>query len=244
MDSLKEYMKICICFTGLQRTIHQTHQNIVSQIINPKHEYGIIFVTWRNESTDRFLSIFPQACVHYIDEITIDNEEFQQWKHSFQMHISWRRTYESTYALFRYFQQIYLWRETARFLSNFKEQFDLFMRIRTDIHILKYPVHLSYETIEDNTLYFPSEPKHSIFNNQKGCPDYYFLGRPSVVIKALSILDYLHKYKIRYIEDNPKWFPVPTLEENIVQPESSMYIFLEGEKINIEFLDNSIEIIR
>ena len=75
-------------------------------------------------------------------------------------------------------------------------------------------------------------------------PDYYFVGKPDVVLKALSILDYLDRYKINYIEDNPKWFPSPTQEDNIIQPETSMYTFLEGEGISMQFLENSIEIVR
>lgn len=237
-------MKICLCFTGLERTIERTYQNLLIQIANPEHEYAIVFTTWKNESTEKFRSIFPNAHIHTVEAITIENEEFQKWKDSFQMHISWRRTYEPTYALFRYFQQIYLWREAARFLQPFCSTFDLCMRIRTDIHILGNPVYPCYPTIKENMLCFPSEPRHSIFGNHKGCPDYYFLGKPDVVLKALSILDYLEKYKINYIEDNPKWFPSPTQEDNIIQPETSMYIFLEGEGISMQFLDNSIEIVR
>lgn len=237
-------MKICICFIGLERTIERTYQNLLIQIANPDHEYAIVFTTWKHESTEKFRRLFPNAHIHTVEEITIENEEFQKWKESFQMHISWRRTYEPTYALFRYFQQIYLWREAARFLQPFCSTFDLCMRVRTDIQILGSPFYPLYPSIQENTLWFPGEPRHSIFGNNKGCPDYYFVGRPAVVLKALSILDYLDKYKINYIEDNPKWFATPVHEENILQPETSLYVFLEGEGITIEFAENSIEIIR
>lgn len=241
-------MKLCVCFTGLERTILQNRVNILSNIIdiskNDEHEIGIVFVTWKSESTTTFEDLFPMATIHRIDDITIEEEGFQTWKNSIQMHISWRRTYEPSYALFRYYQQIYLWKKAALFLENFKDHFDLFMRMRNDVQINGVPIHTCYSMIEENALYFPTSPRHSILGNEKGCPDYYFVGKPSIVIKALSIVDYLYKYKINYLEENKKWFDEPTYEENIIQPETSMYLFLEGENIKIHFLENSIEVIR
>jgi hypothetical protein len=129
-------------------------------------------------------------------------------------------------------------------LKSHENEFDLCIRIRTDINISGNIVSSYYNSIKENTIYFPSEPKHSIFYDETGCPDYYFIGKQSVVTKALSILDYLHKYRVTYTESNTKWFPNSTIEENIIQPESSMYIFLKGEGINIEYLNNRIEVIR
>jgi len=236
-------MKICLCFTGLQRTINKTYQNIESNLINSENEFIKIFVTWKNENIDTFISIYPDTTIHRVDEITIENEEFKKWKEGLQMHISWRRTCEPDIALFRYYQQIYLWKKAAEVLQSYQNEFDLYMRVRTDINILGDPV-CDYNNIKENTIYFPNEPRHSIFGNGTGCPDYYFIGKPSVVIKALCILDYLHKYRVTYTESNTMWFPEPVIEENIIQPESSMYIFLKGEGINIEYLNNRIEVIR
>jgi len=55
-------------------------------------------------------------------------------------------------------------------------------------------------------------------------------GKQEVMMKALNIMDYLYKYKYG--------------NNNIIQSESSMYLFLKGENINIEFLNYIIEIIR
>ena len=236
-------MNICICFTGLQRTIDRTYKNIESSLIDKENTFTKVFVTWRNENINTFLSIYPDMVVHRVDEVTPEDEEFKKWKDGLQMHISWRRTYQPEVALFRYYQQIYLWKKAALFLSM-NESFDLMIRVRSDITISGDIVSSQYNDMKENTLYFPTEPRHSIFNNGTGCPDYYFIGKPSVVIKALSIVDYLHKYKITYKESDTMWFPEPVIEENIIQPESSMYIFLKGEGIDINFLNNTIDIIR
>lgn len=242
---VESLMKICVCFTGLQRTIEQNYQNLYINLFNNNEiEFEYIFVTWKNESTEKFSQFFPNATIFKIDEITMDNELFQSWSKSIQMHISWRRTYEPPKDLFRYFQQIYLWKHAALILELIKQKYDLCMRVRTDIRIHGAPIHALYPAMNENTIYFPTEPRQGIFFDGKACPDYYFIGKPDIVIKALSIVDYLHKYKVNYIEKDPKWFPVETLEENIIQPESSMYLFLEGENINIEYLPNHIELIR
>ena len=237
-------MKICLCFTGLQRTISRNYQNIEENIIDTTNEFTKVFVTWKNENIDEFLSIYPDTIVHRVTEVSQEDEEFKKWKVGLQMHISWRRTYEPDFALFRYYQQIYLWKKAALFLDSIKESFDLMMRLRTDITILGKIVSSHYSYMRDNTLYFPNKPRNSIFGNGTGCPDYYFIGKPSNVIKALCILDYLHKYRVTYTESNTKWFPEPVIEENIIQPESSMYIFLKEENIEIEYLNNTIEVIR
>jgi hypothetical protein len=237
-------MKVCIWFTGLQRTINKTHENIESNFINDVDTFTKVYVTWKNENTYTFLSIYPDAIIYKVNEVTQEDEEFKKWKEGLQMHISWRRSYEPNFALFRYYQQIYLWKKAAEVLKSHENEFDLCIRIRTDINISGNIVSSYYNSIKENTIYFPSEPKHSIFSDETGCPDYYFIGKPSVVIKALCILDYLHKYRVTYTESNTKWFPGSVIEENIIQPESSMYIFLKGEGINIEYLNNRIEVIR
>jgi hypothetical protein len=237
-------MKICLCFTGLQRTINKTYQNIESNLINGENEFIKLFITWKNENIDTFISIYPDTIIYRVDEITIEDEEFKKWKEGLQMHISWRRTYEPDIALFRYYQQIYLWKKAADVLQSHQNEFDLYIRVRTDINISGNIVSSQYNNIKENTIYFPNEPRNSIFENGTGCPDYYFMGKPSVVIKALCILDYLHKYRVTYTESNTKWFPEPMIEENVIQPESSMYIFLKSENMEIEYLNNIIEIIR
>jgi len=237
-------MKICICYIGLQRTISKTYLNLEENIIDNKNEFIRIYVTWKNENIDSFLSLFPNTIVHRVDEVTIEDEDFKKWKLGLQMHISWRRTYDPEYALFRYYQQIYLWKKAAMFINSIKDSFDLMLRLRTDITISGKLINNYYENIKENSIYFPTEPRQSILGNGTGCPDHLFMGKASIIIKALSIIDYLYKYKIDYIEYGKQWFTEPTKEENIIQPESSLYQFLIGENINIEFMDNKIDIIR
>ena len=40
------------------------------------------------------------------------------------------------------------------------------------------------------------------------------------------------------------WYPVDTLEENIIQPESSLYYYLKGEGVDIKYLPTVINILR
>ena len=237
-------MKVGICFIGLERTIDKTYQNILSNVLEKDHSFLFLFITWQNESTEKFQKLFPFAFIHRVKEITIDGPEFQEWNKGIQMHISWRRTYEPLYALFRYFQQIYLWKQAALFLEKFKSDFDILMRIRTDIEFVGSPIFQCYSSIENTKLYFPSEPKNSIFSNEIGCPDHFFIGKADTVIKGLSIVDYTHRYKINYVEKSPKWFGSLKQEENIVQPETSLYLFLQGEGITPCFLPTNIQVIR
>jgi hypothetical protein len=238
-------MKICLCFIGLQRTISKTYQDIQANVIDNKNEFTIVYVTWKNENIDDFLRIYPDSIIHRVDEVKLEDEEFNKWKIGLNMHISWRRTYNSLDdCLFRYYQYTYLLKKAALFLDYMKESFDLYVRLRTDINISGEIVSSYYDDIKEDTVYFPTEPRESIFGGGTGCPEYYFLGKPSIVLKVLSVIDYVHKYKINYIERNQWWFPEPTPEENIVQPESLLYKFLIGENIFIEFLNNSIHIVR
>jgi len=244
-------MKICLCFIGLQRTISKTYQDIQENVIDNKNKFTIVYVTWKNENIDDFLRIYPDSIIHRVDEVKLEDEEFNKWKFGLNMHISWRRTYNSLDdCLFRYYQHIYLLKKAALFLDYMKESFDLYVRLRTDINISGQIVSSCYDDIKEDTVYFPTAGgspssgigRHSIFGDDTGCPDHYFLGKPSNVLKVLSVIDYVHKYKINYIET--RWFPEPTPEENIVQPESTFYKFLIGENISFEFLSNSVQVVR
>ena len=239
-------MKICLCFIGLQRTISRTYQNIEINIIDTTNEFTKVFVTWKNENIDIFLSLYPDTIIHRVDEVSQEDEEFKKWKDGLQMHISWRRTYEPDFALFRYYQQIYLWKKASEFLVSYKNEFDLFMRLRSDSIFLNNPIHEYYNIMLESELsiFFPSEPRQSILKEGEGCPDQFFIGKPESVLKALQIIDFLHKYKITYIEKHIMLYPVDTLEENIIQPESSLYYYLKGEGVDIKYLPTVINILR
>lgn len=228
-------MRICLCFLGLERTISKTYSNICSNIIDNTNTFAIVFVTWNNESSDTFHRLFPSAYIHKVKEISIEGDEFNNWKQGLQMHISWRRTYESDYALFRYFQQIYLWKKASEFLNTIKDQVDIIVRLRTDI-AYSQPIYHFYKLIKDNKpsiLFFPNDTQQHILREGESCPDQFFMGNPYSVLKALDISDFIHQYKINYIETKRKWFDVDTYEMNIIQPESTLYYYLKGSNIDI-----------
>ena len=232
-------MKICICFIALQRTIGITYKNIEHNLINEDNEFTIIYVTWKNENIDTFLSIFPNTIVYRVDEITEEDEGYKKWQEGLKYHISLRYI-----SLFIWYRQIYLWKKAADILKTKETEFDLMIRMRTDIIFENDYVFRYYKEIKENTLYFASEPRHSIYGDERGCPDQFFMGKPCDVIKALNIVDNIHNYKITYVERLRTWFPVDTLEENIVQPETCLYNYLKGEGRHIVHLPFKLELIR
>ena len=80
-------MKICLCFIGLQRTISRTYQNIEINIIDTTNEFTKVFVTWKNENIDIFLSLYPDTIIHRVDEVSQEDEEFKKWKDGLKMHL-------------------------------------------------------------------------------------------------------------------------------------------------------------
>jgi hypothetical protein len=241
-------MKVLICFLGLQRTIAKTYQNLVENCITGSHQYKIVYITWENEDTREFEKIFPLAHIYKIKAIDINLPLFQRWKQGLKPHISWQRTYlDDDISLFRYFQQIYVWKQAAMFLKETKilNDIDIVVRLRTDIMIHGYPVYLYYDIAKinaDNYVYFAHEPRHAIDKAHEGCPDYLFFGKPEAVCKTLEIMDYLHKYKHNYLEHRTIWYPEPKWEENIVQPESSLYYATMGEGRKPFYLPISITV--
>ena len=223
-------MKIGLYFTGLERSIKKTVDNLYESIIDTNHIYDIVFVTWENESIKDFKDCFPESKIVYLEKIDISNKEFQDWKKDLQIQESWLGKYKTNEnSLFNYYRQIYLWKETSRYLET--KTYDLVVRCRTDIIINGNLPKSQFNNISPNTVYFPNEPRHGAFGNwYEGCPDYVMFGKQDVIMKSLSIVDYIDKYKYG--------------QNNIVQPESTMYLFLKGENISIEFLSYSIELIR
>jgi hypothetical protein len=239
-------MKICLCFIGLQRTIQATVQNIIqSFLLHPTAEISILYVTWDTENTDCFKSFFPSSHIIKVPTVSMCDQEFQDWKENLQMHISWRRTYEPTVALFRYYQQIYLWKKAAEILQTYQIPFDILARLRTDV-VYSSPIYPLYESIMNGStqVYFPDYKDQHILLEGECCSDQFFIGKYQPVLKTLEILDYIDLYKINYVERKRKWFPEDTFERNIVQPESTLYYFLVGEKISFAQMDMKIEVIR
>ena len=223
-------MKIGLYFTGLERSIKKTVDNLYESIVDTNHIYDIVFVTWENESIKDFKDCFPESKIVYLENIDISNKEFQDWKKDLQIHESWLGKYKTNEnSLFNYYRQIYLWKETSRYLET--KTYDLVVRCRTDIIINGNLPKFQFNNISPNTVYFPNGPRHGAFGNwYEGCPDYIMFGKQDVIMKSLSIVDYIDKYKYG--------------QTNIIQPESTMYLFLKGENISIEFLSYSIELIR
>jgi len=231
--SIPNKKNICLIFTGLERTILLNHTNLKENLINEKDSYDIYFVTWKNESTEDFLSCFPNSKIIRISELDVTDSEFQNWQKGLNIHSSWLGKYKTNEnALFRYYQQIYIWKEATKILET--KKYDIVIRCRTDIRadgaLKEY-----FDELDKlpNTILFPREPKQSIFNSDESCPDYIMIGTQDTMYKALRIVDYLHKYKR----------PCNGILD-VVQPESTMYLFLKGEGIDIHFLPYNITIIR
>lgn len=239
-------MKVCLCFIGLQRTIGATVANIAqSFLLHPTAEISILYVTWQSEQTDDFQNLFPSAQIVKIPPISMEDQTFQDWKKNIQMHISWRRTYDPTVALFRYFQQIYLWKKAAEILQTYQTPFDILARLRTDI-VYSSPTYPLYEKILNGTaeIYFPEYKDQHILLEGECCSDQFFIGKYKSVLKTLQILDSVDLYKINYVEKKRIWFPEDTFERNIVQPESTLYYFLVGEKIPFARMNINIDVVR
>lgn len=240
-------MNICLCFIGLQRTFEKTYKNIIESLIhNDGSKFYILYVTWESENTDLFKNVFPFATIAKFPDITMEYKEFQSWKKNLQMHISWRRTYEPDMALFRYFQQIYLWKQTAIILKQLSNTFDIIARLRTDVRYSSpiYPIYHRILATDATSIYFSKYQEQYILNEGECCPDQFFIGKPDAMIKILEIMDYVDLYKINYIERKRKWFTNDTLETNILQPESTLYYFLKGENLSFTYLDTEIEVVR
>jgi hypothetical protein len=151
--------------------------------------------------------------------------------------------------LFRYFLQIYLWMQASMILRSLPEfqRFDLVVRCRTDIVLEGPPLHTFYGLVSNDSkkcVFFADTPRHSIDKEGHACPDYIFFGSPQSVCTSLEIAQHIHKYRHTYIETREKWFPTPTLETNIVQPESTLYLMVVGEGLFPIFLPLHVEVCR
>lgn len=243
-------MKILVCFLGLQRTIGKTYQHLKDSCLSGPHQYRITYITWENENTDIFEALFPNAIIYKIKPIDRSLPLFQEWKQGLKPHVSWQRTYYDDEAcLFRYFQQIYVWKQASQWLQTcgILQDIDIVVRLRTDILLHGYPVFIYYDLVNCNDkecVFFANEPRHAIDKSDEGCPDYFFFGKPSVICKTLDILDYVHKYKHSYLETKTMWYPQPKWEENIVQPESTLYYMTVGEGRKPFYLPLHIEIVK
>jgi len=250
-------MKICHCFIGLLRCIHKTAEHLKSILLYTEHEYDIICVTWDSEDTSLFETIFPGCKIFKIPTIQQkENKEFEDWQEGLQLHISLRRSeeegwpYDGNSGKFHYYRQLYLLRKASDILSSLQEKnnYDIMSRLRTDILIHSpSPIYNVYELIlqaPKNHIYFANQHRQSIKKDGEGCPDQFYIGKPATIIFALKALDYTKKYKITYTEMSTKWFSEPKVEENIIQPESILYYFLQGEGYSIQFIPSQIEIVR
>jgi hypothetical protein len=243
-------MHICICFLGLVRTFDSVVRELKQSLIEHTNTYTIIYVTWETEDTERFETEFPGATIIKMPIIDMTFPLFQEWKQGLQMHVSWRRTYgHNDRALYRYFLQIYLWHVASTFLKSLPSlsRFDILVRTRTDIVIEGPPLHTFYPFVsmnKKNLLYFPNSPRQGILQDDEGCPDQLFFGSPESVCSCLDIVKYTQKYKKTYVETRERWYSQPTIEENIIQPESTLYSMVVGEGFVPFFLPINVEVRR
>ena len=232
-------MKICLLFCGLQRTIKNNYQNIIDNLIDTTNEFDIHFVTWKDEPYSDFLSCFPNAKIHLIDNIHLTDLDFKLWSKDLNIHISWMDKWKTNEnALFRVYQQFYILKQSALILEN--SDYDLIIKTRTDISLSRSIVNECYESfynLDFKNIYFPNYMRHCAFIQGQACTDMFFFGKKEGMIKVLKFLDYINTYKTNYIDSFNMFFKVPTPQYNIIQPESTLYLFLEGEGFNIVFLD-------
>jgi len=239
-------MRVCLCFLGLQRTFDQTAEKIISAVMDSSHVYMPMYVTWESEPVDVISRVLPTARIVRIRDVKQDGPEFTAWKQGLQMHISWRRTYEPEAALFRYFQQIYLWNQAALLLAPHAGSFDLMVRLRTDV-VYSFPLSPFYEMAlaeQTPSVWVSENPRQSILNERECCPDQIFFAKPREFLHTLSILQHVHQYTLNYLETNRKWFPIDTWERNILQPETTLFYYIKGSGMKVHSLPISIEVIR
>jgi len=222
-------MNILICFTGLTRTISKTFKNLKDTLCSSDNTTTIIFVTWEHENTDEFTICFPEAKIYRIPTISIEDDHFLEWKKNIQMHISWINTYgENHNALFQYYRQIFLWKETSIIADKYIG-IDIYVRARTDVILSDTFAKEYYNKVNNKNIFFPKEPRHA-FIEDKGCPDYIFIASKSTFLYALSIVDNIYYLYNKY--------GIP------IQPETIMYFHLMDKNIDINYMNNTITIIR
>jgi hypothetical protein len=239
-------MRICLCFLGLARTFEATHSTIIQQTMDANHTYSVVYVTWGSENTEIFEKIFPNAMIVKIPDVNQESPCFLSWKEGLQMHISWRRSYDPSYALFRYFQQIYLWNQAALLLEQHQDKFDIMVRLRTDITYSQSITPFYTQVFEEERpiVFFSGNTQQHILFEGQSCPDQFFLAKPGPFLTTLQVLQHIHTYRINYLETKRKWFPIDTWERNIVQPESILFYYVKGNRMDVCYLPIEISIHR
>lgn len=222
-------MKVLICFTGLVRTISETAENLKKNLFHDDYTIKVVFITWIGENIDEFIKIFPEAIIYTIPIISNNDKHFLEWKKNTIMHDSWINTYgNNDNALFQYYRQIFLWKQSSILLENHCE-FDIFVRARTDVKLSGNLLHEYYRYINTTNVFFPNGPRHS-FIEQIGCPDYFFLAKYQVFHHCLSIMDSINILYIKYI--------IP------IQPETIMHFHILDNNFYIDYMDNIVSIVR
>lgn len=222
-------MNILVCFTGLVRTIEKTINNLKYNLFDSKHNITVIFVTWDYENTDNFTKEFPEAKIYKIPSVSIEDPNFIEWKKNTIMHYSWIiNTGSNDNALFHYYKQLFIWKQAGIIIEDY-DGFDLFVRARTDITLTGNPLNTYYSKVNSSNIFFPDKPRKS-FIKDKDCPDYFFIASKSIFLYAIKILD-----NINYIFNKYKYH---------IQPELTMYFHLIDKNINIQYMNNSVTIIR
>ena len=232
--------KIALCFTGHVRSLKRTYENLIKTLIDPvnTHNYTTYFVTWEGEPLETIRECLPQANILTVPNIDHTNTEFIAWSNEVEMHHSWRATYPDTIKCkFRYFSQVYLLREVARRLPL--ENYNIVIRCRPDIFVNR-SVYPFFNEMKPSTMYFPVYPKHGGFGiESEGCQSCLCWGDASAMKTTLSVLDGTIKYRHNYYESRTQ-----KLEVNIVHDESTLYKYLNGEGININYKEYAYEFIR
>jgi hypothetical protein len=222
-------MKVLVCFTGLTRTISETAENLKQNLFSDNLSVTVVFITWKDENVDDFMKCFPEATVYRIPTVSIDDEHFLEWKKNTNMHHSWINTYGNNHnALFQYYRQIFLWKQSSIILENHTE-FDIFVRARTDVKLSGHLLHTYYSKINSSNIFFPNQPRHPFIGNI-GCPDYFFIAKRQVFHHCLSILDFINYVYVKYK------YPI--------QPETVMHFHILDKNFHLEYMNNEVTIVR
>lgn len=215
-------MKICIGFHGQLRSFKKIGADLKSKIIDPNNECIILFSTWEHEPINDFIEVFPEA---YIKQFKIETQEDFKWDPKSRMDPG--NPNKTILNFWRYQKSL----ENLNILINEYEnetnlEFDIILRIRTDVQLTDY-IYQYYSTVIDNNIYVPSEPNYPIYN-KPAYPDFLAFGKNKEMKNILN--------GIKIIEEC-------THEPNTFHPETVAYGIINYYNYNCNYLPFSSYIV-
>jgi hypothetical protein len=243
------------------RSFTKTVENIKKNLISSEHEYTILYCCWTTENTEDFEREFPNAFVKKIEQPTINGLEFQEWYKNMMPAIRYNtavtynniiisnessinkfmnKYFEPMNDLYRYYLQIYGYKELVKFIDskNFLNKYDIFIRLRCDC-IYNQIIYNEFENIEENILYCVKENSYKQFIEHESLNDQLFFGSRRIMMIILNILDYCDKLKINGTDI---WY---NRWEDVIHPETTLYKALTYNGFEEKYVERlNVEIIR